>query len=182
MGATMRLIAVVLTYGILTSFAYGEETEYALSAANTKIEWTATKPDGKHKGGFRKLKGSAVVADDSLRVNVDIDCASLYADVDKLTKHLKSPDFFSVKEFPTASFKSTSIEKKSKGYQVTGDLTLHGKTKEITFPANIVTKGKFSLSGNVTINRQDFGLSYGPGKIDDDVAIRLRVDVKGPAK
>jgi len=174
----MRLVVIVLTCGMLTSFAHADETEYALTAGNTKIEWTATKPDGKHKGGFRKLKGTAVVTDDKLGVNVDIDCASLYADVDKLTKHLKSPDFFSVKEYPTASFKSTSIEKQAKGYLVTGDLTLHGKTKEITFPANITTKGKFSFNASLKINRQDFGLSYGPGKIDDEVAIRLRVDAK----
>src|SRR5258706_12580480 len=53
--------------------------------------------------------------------------------IQKRDDHLKSPDFFNAKQFPTIKFASTSVKKTDKGYEVTGDLTLHGVTKPATF-------------------------------------------------
>ena len=112
----------------------------------------------------------------ALRIDVTIDTDSLYSDNPGLTAHLKNKDFFDVKTNKTATFKSTKIEKGKDGYQVTGDLTLNGKTKSITFPAKIEAKDGLTLTAKFNIDRTDFGMTYGAGKIDNAVA--LRVDVK----
>ena len=60
-----------------------------------------------------------------------------------------------------------------------GDLTLHGKTKSISFPAGIkVGADAVSLSSTFKINRQDFGISFGAGKVDDDVTLKVTVNAK----
>ncbi len=107
---------------------------------------------------------------------------SLESDSEKLTGHLESPDFFDVQKFPTSTFQSTSILEKSTGdatHEITGNLTLHGVTKVITFPAK-VTKAPDAVTGTAefTINRKDFGIVY-PGKPDDlikdDVLLKLKL-------
>lgn len=156
-----------------------EDVKYKLSGENTKIEWTGTKPDGKHSGGFKTVGGTATLSDgSSLKLDVDIDCGSLYSDDDKLTQHLKSPDLFSVKDHPKAKFKSTSVEKTAEGTKVSGDLTLLGKTKKVSFPAEITKGDTLGIKAKFTINRQDFGMTYGTGKINDDVEIRVDVKAK----
>ena len=164
------------------AFPARAETKFALSGENTKIEFTGSKPDGKHEGGFKTLSGAASAAAEptGLKFEVEINTESLYTDTDKLTAHLKSPDFFSVKDNPTIKFVSSKVEKTDGGgYAVTGDLTLNGKTKTITFPARIeLSADKLALKSEFTINRTDFGMTYGKGKIHDDVKIRVAVDAK----
>ena len=101
------------------------------------------------------------------RIEITIQTASLYADKEKLTKHLKSPDFFDVAQFPTAVFRSTEIKKEGEGHLISGDLTLHGVTKRISFPASVaVTEAQVSANSEFSIDRKDFGIVY-PGMPDD---------------
>ncbi len=109
---------------------------------------------------------------------------SLVADQDKLTSHLKSPDFFNVGKYPKATFKSTEIKEGGEGgtHTVTGDLTLLATTKKITFAATIaVAEGSATGKAEFKINRQDFGIVY-PGKPDDlikdDVLLKLDLAFK----
>ncbi len=158
--------------------------EYKLTADNTTIEWTGTKEGGKHVGGFKKLSGTCTCDGDPAKAKLDvsIETDSLFADDEKLTGHLKGKDFFDVKTNPTSTFKATKIEKDGKDgdkYKVTGDFTLNGKTKAITFPATITEKdGVFNLSAEFKINRTDYGMNYGAGMIDDDVALKVSVKAK----
>ena len=70
-------------------------------------------------------------------------------------------------QFPTATFRSTEIKKDGEGHTITGDLTLHGVTKRISFPATVaVTGATLSANAEFSINRQDFGINY-PGMRDD---------------
>src|SRR5262245_8643781 len=115
------------------------DSKFTLNERNTKIDFTGTKPGGKHDGGFKKLSGTATVGDDptSLQVNIEIDLKSTYTDTPKLTQHLMSPDFFGVQSNPKSKFVSKSVTKSGDAYEITGDLTLNGKTKSITFPAKV---------------------------------------------
>jgi polyisoprenoid-binding protein YceI len=168
--------AMFLGATVLSGTAFAGGT-FTLDGKNTKIEFVGTKPGGKHVGGFKTLTGTASGADAaSLKLAVEIDTTSLYADEPKLTNHLKSADFFEVKTYPKAKFVSTMIEKADMGYTVTGDLTLHGKTKSISFPASIkVGADAVSISSTFEINRQDFGISFGAGKVDDKVTLKVSV-------
>jgi polyisoprenoid-binding protein YceI len=173
---TLALVAVV---GLGLSTVAADE-KYALSGDNTKVQFIGTKSDGKHEGGFKKLTGAAVVEDGApKKLEVEIDVESIYTDAEKLTAHLKSPDFFAAKTHPKSKFVSTKIEKSTAGYSVTGDLTLVGKTKSITFPATAsVEGGKLTLKSKFKINRTDFGMTYGAGKIDDEVTLMIDVEAK----
>ena len=137
----MRSLFAAILVAIVAAPICAEEKKVALSGDNTKITWVGTKPGGKHNGGFKSLTGTATVDGDKLKsVEVSIETASLYADDAKLTLHLKSPDFFGVKDNPKAKFKSTKIDS-TDGVKITGDLTINGKTKSVTIPANVTVSG-----------------------------------------
>jgi polyisoprenoid-binding protein YceI len=141
----------------------------AVSPSNTKVEFVGAKVTASHPGGFTDFAGKVDLGDpiEKSQIEVTIETASLYADKAKLTKHLKSPDFFDVAKFPTAAFRSTEITKSGDGYTVAGDLTLHGVTKRISFPAHIQATGaEVNANAEFSINRQDFGINY-PGMRDD---------------
>ena|SRR5436190_23943698 len=176
----MRMLFAAAAAAVLALPALAAETKVNLSGENTKITFVGTKPGGKHDGGFKTLTGTATLEGDALaKLEVEIDADSLYADDVKLTAHLKSPDFFSVKANPTAKFTSTKIEKTDKGYTVTGDLTLNGKTKRVSFPATVsYAGGVLKVSTDFTIDKRDFGMTYGGGKINDEVAIKAVVEAK----
>jgi len=148
-----------------------------LTAENTKIEFTGTKTDGKHTGGFKKLTGTASGPAAELKLEVTIEISSMFSDDDKLTGHLKSPDFFNAKEFPKAMFKIIKTEKSDKGFKHTGDLTMLGKSKPVAFEsATKVEGGALMLASEFKIKRSEWGMTYGTGKIDDDVALKITVD------
>lgn len=153
----------------------------ALTEANTKVEFVGVhvgdKPDPR-KGGFSKLTGTATLDMSVLKsLSVEFDTDSLTTEIDKLTQHLKSPDFFDVKEFPTATFKSTAIAAGADGKtNITGDLTLHGVTKSITIPATISTEGGgFKLSSEFSIDRTEFGMTFGDDKVEKEVAMTVTI-------
>jgi polyisoprenoid-binding protein YceI len=98
----------------------------------------------------------------------------------KRDDHLRSPDFFNVKQFPAISFQSTSVKPIEGGYEVTGDLTLHGVTKPITFTLKGGIKAEFpkgvqrtGYSTELTLKRSDFGMDKMLQAIGDPVHIAV---------
>jgi len=177
--------------GANTATAPGKTETLALSPDNSKVEFTASKVTMSHPGGFKQFSGTITLVGEKAensKVTVDIDLSSVYTNEDKLTEHLKTPDFFDVAKYPKANFTSTSIvpdtAKGADNYTVTGDLDLHGQKKSITFPATIkVTPDDVSVNAEFSINRKDFGIVY-PGMandlIRDDVVMKLTL--KSPRK
>jgi polyisoprenoid-binding protein YceI len=157
-----------------------------LTPQNTKIQFVcahvAADPMPR-KGGFAKFSGKAEVdaAKKALTsLDVDIETASLWTEFDMLTNHLKSPDFFEIRRFPTAHFESTKIEAGSGGTsQVSGKLTLHGVTKEIKFPATVEVNGQgLKLKAEFTLDRSEFGMNYDPKKVENKVSLTVVVGEK----
>lgn len=158
-------------------------TTLAINPSNSKVEFVGAKVTRSHDGGFTDFSGKVDLADpiEQSRIDLTIETASLYADEEKLTKHLKSPDFFDVEKFPTATFRSTEIKQEGNGHIITGDLTLHGVTKRISFPATVTaTDEEVTAASEFSINRKDFGITY-PGMPDDLirdlVVIKLSLDL-----
>jgi polyisoprenoid-binding protein YceI len=156
--------------------------EMKITPANSKIEFLGTKNDGSHTGGFQKFTGSVSVPGADLAgatITVEFDTTSLYSDNAKLTNHLKSPDFFDVRTYPKAAFTSTGIKKANGGaatHQITGNLTLHGVTKPVTIPVKAaVTAEGVTLEGTFKIQREEFGMTYGKGRVHNDVTITVNV-------
>jgi polyisoprenoid-binding protein YceI len=155
---------------------------YTFGPETSAIDFIGSKVTGSHKGGFKKFTGELNVIEDRLvpagnKVVIDMD--STWSDTDKLTGHLKTADFFDVPKFPTATFVTTAIEKGATNSTVTGNLTLHGVTKQISFPATIqFTNGAVNLNAEFFLNRNDFDIKYA-GKADDlirqEVVLKLKV-------
>lgn len=143
------------------------------------------------KGTFSGLSGT-LVEDTSdptrSRVEARIDIGTISTGDAQRDAHLKSADFFHHEQHPHMTFKSTKVEKKSEGeYAVTGDLTIHGVSKQVTFAVDGPTapakdpwgNTRIGLSATAKINRKDFGLSWnaaleaGGFLVGDDVQIAL---------
>lgn len=164
--------------------ASAEGKTYKVTPAST-ISFVGSKVTGSHDGGFEKFSGEFVLVDgtpEGSHGTIEIDMNSTWSDNDRLTGHLKNADFFNVEKFPTSTFKATTIEKADDGYTVTGDLTLHGVTKTISFPAQVeVVNDLIKLNAEFYIKRFDFEIKY-PGKADDlirdEVVIKLDIVAK----
>ncbi|HJT77052.1 MAG TPA: YceI family protein [Gemmataceae bacterium] len=97
----------------------------------------------------------------------------------KRDEHLRSPDFFNVKQFPTIRFESTSVKPADGGYQVTGNLTLHGVTKPISFllkggkTAELMGKKRMGFWMDTTLKRSEFGMDKMVGPVGDEVILTI---------
>lgn len=144
-------------------------------------------------GGFEKLSGTMVYdAADPSKSSVEavIEASSINTREPQRDTHLKSSDFFDVEKFPTLTFKSKRVEKTGDGeLKVTGDLTIHGVTKEVVLDVEGPSEElkdpwgntKIGISATTKIKRKDFGLTWnaaleaGGFLVGDDVTISLDV-------
>jgi polyisoprenoid-binding protein YceI len=162
---------------------------YTINPDTSTINFVGSKVTGKHDGGFKTFSGELKVANGHLadtgnKVVIQVD--SIWTDTDRLTGHLKSPDFFNAAQFPTATFETTSVAQQATNSLVTGNLTLHGITRQISFPATIqVSDTAVDLAAQFFINRLDFEIKYA-GKANDlirkEVVLKLKVKATPAAK
>ena len=121
------------------------------------------------KGEFRTFQANIDGEDfTNSTISANIDASSISTNNDDRDTHLKSPDFFEVEKYPEITFVSKSIKKVDDDeYQLVGDLTIKGTTKEITLDTEFGgfmkdpygnEKAGFSISGK--LNRKDFGLNW----------------------
>ena len=133
---------------------------FAFGPDSATIDFIGSKVTGSHPGGFKNFAGEFRVVNDRLADTgnkVVIDMTSLWTDNNRVTGHLKNADFFDVPQFPTATFVSESITAAQSGSTVTGNLTLHGVTKKISFPASIqIAQDGVNVTAEFFINRFDF--------------------------
>jgi polyisoprenoid-binding protein YceI len=152
-------------------------------APSSEIHFTGSKVTGSHSGGFKSFTGEFTVADGNLVGSghkVVIDMNSIWSDDDKLTAHLKNEDFFHVEKHPQASFELTGVKALAQEgqYEVSGNLTLIGNTKNISFPATATMEdGKAKIHAKFDLNRKDFGVVYA-GMADDLIRDQVVIELK----
>jgi len=150
--------------------------DYVVDVTASNITWKGFKPTGTHNGDLKIKSGSfsfangAVASGEFLLDMTSIVVLDIPADDKynaKLTKHLKADDFFGVESNPTASFKITNVE----GNTVSGDLTIKGKTKNVSFTtSSSETDGVMSFkSESFKIDRTDFDIKYKSKKFFDNL-------------
>jgi polyisoprenoid-binding protein YceI len=126
------------------------------------------------------------------QIEIEIKAASINTREEKRDAHLRSPDFFDVEKYPDIIFRSKRIVAKGDGdFQVLGDLTIHGVTRETTFavegPTPVVKDPwgnlRIGITANAKINRKDFGLGWpaliegGGVMVGEDVKIELDAEL-----
>jgi polyisoprenoid-binding protein YceI len=170
------------------------KTKWAIDADHSSVDFSI-----RHmmianvKGTFHKFTAS-VEADVTDLTDAVIDFTVDISSIDTRNKdrdaHLVSADFFDIEKYPTMTFQSTTINKSGEGeYDVTGDLTIRGTTKPVTFSVTFEGQGKdpwgnekvgFSAQGS--INRADFGLTWnaaletGGVLVGDKVKVNLQIE------
>ena len=142
-------------------------------AKTSTIAWTGYGVGKSHTGDFKVYDGKAAYDKDGnlQMVKFTVKTDSMTSDSEKLTGHLKSPDFFNVAKFPEATFESTSIVAKPAGeytHEISGKMNMLGVEKVVTFPATVKVEGnKLMADSEFKINRKDFNMTYGVADTDD---------------
>jgi len=182
----------------------------AVDTAASKVNWKAF-----HKGGFAPRWGTLSVSTGELSVadnqltsgDFIIDMKSLKVDPASVTEkdkkytdlegHLKNADFFDVEKFPTADFKITKVEDLAASAEnaveganktISGNLTLLGKTMNVTFPAKVdIAEKSATMKAQFTVNRADWGIKFGTTEADPaewmiSKDIEIAIDVKADQK
>ncbi|MDF1701929.1 MAG: YceI family protein [Planctomycetota bacterium] len=138
-------------------------------------------------GRFNDFNGFFVVDDENLKnakIEIDIDASSIDSNDKERDDHLRGADYFNVEKHPSIGFESTSITMASKGvYRVTGNFTLLGVTKEVTFRMSKIGEGddpwgghRIGYEGQLVIKRSEFGMTAMLKGIGDNVYITLGVE------
>ena len=158
-----------------------ESGKASLSADNAMIQFVGTHAGDEPNprvGVFQKFSGVANVTENGLEsIQVEIDAGSLQTPIENLTNHLKSPDFFDVREHSQAKFVSSKIEQgDGDQHTVTGNLTIMGKTKKVEFPARIeVSESGVTLDAKLTLDRTDFGMSKMTERVNKEVELTIAI-------
>jgi polyisoprenoid-binding protein YceI len=190
---------IVLTAGlaaVLTLPAAAATTEWQIDPMHSSAQFAV-----KHlaistvRGAFTSVKGTVQFDDQDITkssVDVTIDVNSVDTRVPARDKDLLSDHFFDVAHFPTITFKSTKIEQVAPGkLKITGNLTIHGVTKEVALDLDGPTapikdpwgNQRMAINATTTINRQDFGVKWnatmdnGGLVVGNDVAITIDSEV-----
>ena len=186
------LSLTALTLGLLVSARAATET-YVIDSVHSSVGFGIRHFFSKVPGSFTKFAGNIVVDQANLEnssVEATIDIGSVSTANEKRDNQLRSPDFFDAAKFPTITFKSRAWKKTGDDtYDVTGDLTLKGVTKEVVLKVKSLGFGPgmqpgSKLSGweaSTTLKRADFGVTGYEKVLGEDVDVHINVEagVKG---
>jgi polyisoprenoid-binding protein YceI len=143
------------------------------------------------RGAFTKVSGTAKYDADPAKISLDttIDANTVDTRVDMRDKDLRSPNFLDVQKYPTITFhsKRASVPEAGK-LLITGDLTIHGVTKEVVLDVDGPSapikdpwgNQRIGASATTKINRQDFGVSGAAGMVGDEITITIDVELIQP--
>lgn len=167
-------------------------TTYKIDPAHSEVFFQVRHLVTKVRGRFSDFEGTITYDEANpaaSSVNFSIKTASIDTNVSDRDTHLRSADFFSAEEHPTLTFRSKKITKKGgDSYDVVGDLSMRGTTKEITLPVTFLGNAtdpwggkRVGFEAETTVNRKDYGLNWnaaletGGFLVGDDVKINLSI-------
>jgi len=168
---------------------------WTLDPSHSEAAWTVRHAGiSKVRGTFGDLAATVSVTEGEATVDATIQAASISTGDPNRDGHVKGADFFDVEQFPTLTFKSTSIEGDGEDYKLNGDLTIKGITVPVTFDAEFggVAVDPFGntragVSAETTISRKEFGLTWnaaleaGGVLVSDKVKINLELSFLAPS-
>ena len=200
LGRNLRVFSISsLVFLLLIGFAGITQsmgvTAYEIDTVHSMIIFRAKHNNVSYNyGRFNEFTGQIVMGatdpsgHSESMVEFEVKAASVDTGNEKRDQHLRSSDFFSAKQFPVITFKSTKVSAKEGEkdiLEVTGDLELHGVKKSITVDVEITgrAKGKqgeslIGFESTFTIKRSEFGMTYRIGPVSDDIRITISVEAK----
>ncbi|MCC9622500.1 YceI family protein [Thalassospira sp. MA62] len=180
-------VALAIAAGLSTAAVSAQAAEtYKLDPAHTSIIFIVNHLGlSNFQGRFGGVSGELTldrenVADSSATINVDLN--QIDSGVEGLNDHMKSADFFDVENYPTATFKSTSVELVDEdSAKITGDLTMHGETHPLVLDVDLIGEGDHPMtndhivgfSADGTVTRSEYGVDYFVPGVSDDVTLQI---------
>ena len=190
------LIAFGFAVILAATSAQAQSTTWQLDPAHSNAQFSVRHLGISNvQGEFTKVSGTVQLDDQDISkstVTANIDVASLDTRVQQRDNDLKSDHFFDAAKYPIITFQSTKIQKTGEdSAKMTGNLTIHGVTKEVTFeitgptkPIQVMGGTRRGASATTKINRQDFGIVFmsntlpgGDEMIGDTVTITLDIEM-----
>jgi polyisoprenoid-binding protein YceI len=180
-------VASMLLWGISAAMPASAQT-YQIDPVHSSLLFRVKHMDTAYVYGmFTSMKGTVVVDEANparSSINIEVDANSVYTHNEQRDNHLRSPDFFNTRQFPTITFKSTQVRRiNANTVQVRGDLTIRGVTRPITASVTLTGKGKnpqgkdiIGFETTFTIRRSEFGIRYGLPGLGDEVQVTLSIE------
>lgn len=190
----MKHLFTVASLLLVSAVAQAAGVEWKLDASHTKVGFSVPHMMvSTVEGQFKKATATVLLDEADLtksQITVAIPVESIDTSDAKRDEHLRSPEFFDAKKFPTITFKSTKVAKAGKAYKITGDLTIRGVTKPVTLDATLSGPVKTPWGNSMrastitgTVKRSDFGLTWnktldaGGVVIGEDVKLDIQAEV-----
>ncbi|MBX3736285.1 MAG: YceI family protein [Candidatus Didemnitutus sp.] len=181
-----RLLTLVATLALVVAVR-ADAVTYKIDPVHSSVGFSLRHLVSKFSASFTKVEGAVTfdaAAPEASSVEATVSIGSVSTANEKREGHLKSPDFFDEAKFPTATFKSTAWKKTGENtFDVAGDLTIKGVTKPVTLQVTLLGTGPgmggATVSGweaTTKINRNDFGVSYGPKILGDEVTLNIAIE------
>src|SRR5436309_13381560 len=182
----MRLKLILPLILLTSTFSFADPTTYKVDPVHSFVIFRIKHMDIGHVyGRFNEPNGTITIDDaDPSKSSFTLELQTQKVDtgVQKRDEHLRSPDFFNAKQFPTIKFANKEVKKTDNGYEATGDLTMHGVTKSIT--VNLEQTGQGMMMGKqmigfettVDLKRSDFGMKTMIGPAADDVRLIISLE------
>src|SRR5271170_7717171 len=186
MSRTLSALAVAL---LLTLSAAAQDT-WQLDPPHSSAQFSV-----RHlgvstvRGAFTKVSGTVLYDANDLgksSIQTTIEAASVDTRVEMRDNDLRSPNYLDAQKYPTITFKSKKVEAAGAGkLKVTGDLTVHGVTKEVVLDVDGPSPAikdpwgnqRMGATASTKINRMDFGVAGAPGMVGDDISITLDLEM-----
>jgi polyisoprenoid-binding protein YceI len=152
-----------------------------VSPANTNITFTGSTALTTHTGHFGVFEGTLEAPTEDprdIKIRVVVTMDSTTTKIGLLTRHLKDVDFFDVARYPTSEFVLSHIAQTGEPgqYQVSGELTMHGVQRPVTFPAHIaITHEEVSFDATMTVRQTEFGMTEAAKKTRDEVPVTISI-------
>lgn len=183
-----RLVPIAVVFALfLTAYAAGPR-EFKIDNNHSTVGFSVP-----ILGGLSQVKGKFMSFDIDLRfdekdvtkssVKAVIKASSVDTGIEGRDKHLRTADFFDVEKYPEITFQSSRVRKSGKGFVATGDLTMHGVTKQIDLPFTITGKVKkdgattAGFRAHTTLNRRDYGVNYTNKNTPNFVGDTIDIDI-----
>ena len=187
MHATKRISIVVALIASLITSANTFAEAYEIENSHTSVIFSISHFGYSYcYGRFNKVSGEFNVDDSNpsaSTINVTIDAKSIDTNDKKRDEHLRGPDFFDAKQFPTVTFQSSSAEKIENGIRFNGKMTMHGETKDVSLDMRRLGSGpgpqgkqRTGFFLQKTLKRSEFGVNGYLGKIGDDVSVTISLE------
>ena len=184
----MKRFLVLLSALVLAAAARAAAETYKIDPVHSSTGFSVRHLFSKFTSSFTKTTGTITVDQANMEhntVEATVEITSISSANADRDKHLQSPDFFDAANFPTATFRSKSWKKTGADtFDVTGDLTIRGVTKEVVLKVTALGFGPGGRPGTFTsgweattvLKRTDFGVSYGPKILGEDVTVNISIE------